>query len=325
MSMHGSFLIRKLGLLLAFVLPLFAGYSVDAAAQQIHWQGIVFTSDPAREEFRTLSLSDGATAGATLEERYEVACPPGVADCDSYRIELRVYPSNGLHVRGWAAHRYDLTSFADAVVAGRYALHAPGYQTFGYPRNTFIVPFGSQILVVSGDYDAESTIPRFTLPAAPAPRFSPGALVMTKPDTTWNLWTNVKGGSRVFERPTLLGGSFVTIVEQRAQAVAVRTTDGVTGWLRVPAATALTTRISSGTALERFGTAAHIKVVGAKTLPVRAEAGSRAKQIGPVTATDPLLGIGVRGDWVRVVLPTEELGWVRWHYDDQEYLELRYE
>jgi hypothetical protein len=324
MSMHGMSLIPKLGLLLALISPLFAVHPVDAAVTGANWHGLMFTYDSTQEEFRTLPPADGATAVATLEERYAVVCPPDGADCDAQHIELRLYPSNGLNVRAWAASRYHLANFADVVVADRYALYQPGYQTFGYPGNTYIVPFGTQIVVISGTYAAESTIARFTLPPAPALRLSVGALVMTKPDTTWNLWTSAKGGSRVFERPTLLGGSFVTIVELRAQAVAVRTTDGVTGWLRVPAATALTTRISSGTALERFGTSAHIKVVASKTLPVRTEPGSRAQQIVTVTATDPLLGLGVRGDWVRVVLPSEELGWVRWHYDGQEYLELRY-
>jgi serine/threonine protein kinase len=150
-----------------------------------------------------------------------------------------------------------------------------------------------------------------------------GQMVLTRTPATRELWSAATGGARVNERPRLFGGAQVTIEAIEADAVQVRTPEGVVGWLREPAEQALTADLSDIGVLQRFAAGAEVHVIWANGIPVRAGPRSGAeKLLEQLPAGQGGLVRQVLGDWLEIQLENGSNGWVRWYYDGKIYVDL---
>jgi hypothetical protein len=150
-----------------------------------------------------------------------------------------------------------------------------------------------------------------------------GQIAMSKPGSAWDLWSAAVGGTRLDERPQLHEGALVTILATEDQAVQVRTSEGLTGWVQAAAADALTSQIAPLGEQARFTAYAQARVADGYTIPLRESPRSTAAVRGaPIRSGQELIVMGVRGDWLRVFIPEVGEGWVRWYYDGAQYIEL---
>jgi SH3-like domain-containing protein len=146
---------------------------------------------------------------------------------------------------------------------------------------------------------------------------------MTKPGRAWDLWNANAGGTRVVERPQLYEGAFVTIMAIQDQAVQIRTSEGLTGWIQAAAAEALTPQVAPLGEQARFTPYSQARIAEGHTIPLRESPRSTAPVRGePVKSGQELTVMGVRGDWLRVFSPDIGEGWVRWYYDGAQYIEI---
>jgi hypothetical protein len=150
-----------------------------------------------------------------------------------------------------------------------------------------------------------------------------GQTALTRTPATRELWSDAVGGTRVNERPRLFGGAQVTIEAIEAEAVRVRTPEGVVGWLHEPAEQALTADLGDIGVLGRFGPGADVRVIWTNGIPVRAQPRSTADKL--VEQLPAGQGGSVRqalGDWLELQLENGSTGWVRWYYDGKIYVDL---
>ncbi|MDQ5852248.1 MAG: SH3 domain-containing protein, partial [Chloroflexota bacterium] len=189
----------------------------------------------------------------------------------------------------------------------------------------YMVPVGADILVIDGSL-SDDLAARLQF-ARPAPaQLAVGQVAMTKPSRTWDLWSQATGGTRVYERPKLYGGTLLAILAIRPAAVWVRTSDGVTGWIRAPAATALTPTAEMVGEPARYAGARFVQVVYRTGVALRRSPRSTApKLLGRLDRGQIIELLGVRGDWVRVVFDDgriRTIGWARWHYNGVRFIDV---
>lgn len=289
-----------------------------AAAVAVEWQGLRFSYAPNQYTF-----TETATTAQLIET--PDPCTPDIADCIPLRVDLEVLPYDGPSVWEWAARpeqqRLILASAEwqfDATLGGRPALAWRGDGIFASVI-TYAVPIGDTVLVVSdlsGGWFAEQA--RF----APGTAIEAGQLAATQRERALELWDAPTGGARVQERPLLYGGALVTVLALTPQAVQVRTSEGVTGWLHAGAAEALTLEAAPSVAASFVGEYVRATIVHANSIPLRAAPRSDAEAVGaPLAPGQALVVTGLRGDWLAVrVIDDGRQGWARWHYDGAMYI-----
>lgn len=330
-----------IGLLLPLLLPApeaDAGATRQAALpagwKRLTWEGIVISYNPHEYRFEvTRPTNERARLAARLVQNPDpcVQVDPG-GDCFTAVVTFQLFPNRDGDVRSWAARSGSLAdpysgsaaSFIDTLIGGRQAVQYHNGFGMAGPETTYAVRSGSDIVVISPSAADERIVSLLQFAQPAADRLAVGRVAMTKLSSTWDLWTAPSGGVRIYERPQLLGGAFLTILAIRPQAVQVRTSEGVTGWIHAPAATALTTRAAHTTEHIRFIDKGAV-VLAPRGLPLRTAPWSTA----PNTATERLKTgqrvtvLGRRGDWLRVHtldLPVNAIGWVRWQYDGARYM-----
>jgi len=159
--------------------------------------------------------------------------------------------------------------------------------------------------------------------AQPIMQLVAGQLVMTKPGKARDVWTAADGGKRLFERPKLYDGARVMILAVAAQAVQVRTEEGVEGWIHEPAGDALTSDSAAQGERARFVPGVQVQVIWKNGIPLRVVPRSDAKKVreqlkaGQHGTVQQLLG-----DWLRIVLDDGTSGWARWYYDGMRYVDV---
>ena len=342
-------MLRTLGLLLALLLPGVHAAASDsrqgtlpAGWKELPWEGTIIRYDPKTYVITALKPAyTAARAAATLVESPD-PCPPEGADCGPHFTRVHVFAAGGLDARSWLARNAAVfrwsrpEDFTDTVVGGRQAmrLYMPT-DGIGYDTLALVVPAGANILVIDGPWLERGgelhlvTInerPGVVLRLAPmvAPRLAVGQPAMTKLAEMWKLWTAATGGARVYERPLLYGGTPLTILAMQANAVQVRTSDDVTGWIHAPATRALTNAARMAGPRAAFSTARAVQVTLRNGIPMRTAPQSTATPlVGQLKPGQELRLLGVRGDWARVLLVSSwQTGWVRWHYDGARYVEV---
>jgi hypothetical protein len=240
---------------------------------------------------------------------------------------LRLYSRDGRDFWTWLAQQQMVFSyspqgdFVDLVLAGHPAVAWSGDGIFFGSRNLYAVPIGEDVLIVGG-VGLEWFVNGLQLEHPGAATLAPGQIAMTTPGRTWDLWSEPVGGTRVVERPQLYGGAFVTILATEAQAVQVQTSEGVTGWIQAAAADALSSQIALVGEQAQFTPYSQARIADGYTIPVRESPHSTAPVRGqPAKSGQAITVIGVRGDWLRVLVPDVGEGWARWYYDGAQYIE----
>ncbi len=334
------------GCLLGVVAPV-AGASAAGARQtglpagwkRLVWQGIVISYNPSKYRFEPTKPDNprGRAAAHIIESPNPCQSVPQGEDCIPGRVTLQLYPNRSGDVRAWMAANGSQVfpgfsnEFTDTVIGGRQAIQFVVDLGIGGALTAYAVPTGSDMLVMTTHVADERLVSLLQFSRPATDRLAAGQVAMTKAGRAWDLWTAPTGGKRVDERPKLLGGAFLVILAIRPQAVQVRTTEGVTGWIRAAAPTALTTRPALPSEHTRFGVY-WAQVVAPNGLILRQAPQSSAPKVVTVPkAVDrlergqPVLVLGRRGDWLRVLLNGNEangFGWLRWHYDGARYIEV---
>jgi SH3-like domain-containing protein len=163
--------------------------------------------------------------------------------------------------------------------------------------------------------------------AVPAPTSAPaltvGQQALTKGGVARELFTQPERGEQVFERPKLFAGAQVTILAVQPGAVQVRTPEGIEGWIHEPAEAALTADLSATGEQAAFIVGARIQIVRTTGIPLRREANSKAqKVVEQLKAGQQATIQQVRGDWLMVKLDDGTLGWARWYYAGERYIDV---
>jgi len=164
-------------------------------------------------------------------------------------------------------------------------------------------------------------------PTSPsASTFTVGQKAAARPPNARDLWN--MGGGRVHERPKLYGGAVVTILAIEEGAVCVRTEEGVEGWIREQTADALTHDLTVQGEQNRFsnGTCVQISLIEARPddgIPLHTEPRSTADTVLPndLAFREQAIVQEVRGDWLRITLDNGTVGWARWYYDGDYYID----
>ena len=301
--------------------------------KELAWHGVRIRYDPRVHRFASIDLPDGrARAAARLGESEDI-CPYEGADCFPAEARFYLYPAGGLDVHTWAMRNTPALAkiSGDTVVSGRHALRSFTLTDgVGHNSLSYVIPLGVDMLVIhtGGIEDIASRL-QFTQPFRT--QLAAGQAAMTKPGRALDLWTRAAGGARVYERPLLYGGTPLTILGLRSHAVQVRTSEGVTGWLHAPAEAVLTPQAASVSPRARFQGVSTVQVVHLRPIPLRDGPSSTApKIIDRILPGQQLSLMGVRGDWMRVLLfapdggyePSWAFGWVRWHYDGARYVDV---
>jgi hypothetical protein len=153
--------------------------------------------------------------------------------------------------------------------------------------------------------------------------FAIGQQALTRPSVARDLWTAPTGGERVFDRPKLYGGASVTILTIEPAAVAVRTPEGVEGWIHEPAEKALTSDLTATAEQARFISGARARIVWPNGIPLRTQPSPKAPKIlEQIKPGQECTVQELRGDWLLFALDDGTTGWARWYYDGVEYIDI---
>jgi hypothetical protein len=231
-----------------------------------------------------------------------------------------------MDVRTWVTRNYAslVVQYSDTVIADRQAIKHVENAGVSGERVTFIIPVGTEMLVIDGSLSTELA-GRLAF-SRPAPAvLAVGQPAITSPGRAWDLWTAATGGARVVERPRLYGGTLLTIVAMTPKAVMVRTSDDVAGWIHAPAVSALTTNVLMPGERARFEGSSMVQVELRSRVPLRRSPRSTApKLLEQLVFGQKAMLLGVRGDWARVMYVDDarraQTGWARWHEDGARYL-----
>jgi hypothetical protein len=300
-----------------------------ATRKEVVWNGLRFQYDPQRFRFAETALNDGqAYAAVSLIETPNPCLNQIGTDCTPGDVQLRLYSRDGLDFWAWLAQQQIMTSyspqgdFVDLVIAGRPAVAWPGDGIFFGSYGVYAVSIGEDVLLING-VDLEWFLNGLQLEHPTAEILVVGQIAMTTPDRSWDLWSDAVGGARIDERPRLYGGALVTILATEAQAVQVRTAEGLTGWIQAAVTEALTTPVAPSRDQARFMAYAQARIAEGYTIPLRESPRSTAAtQVQPAKSGQEFLVMGVRGDWLRVFIPEVGEGWARWYYDGAQYIEF---
>ncbi|HET9223179.1 MAG TPA: SH3 domain-containing protein, partial [Roseiflexaceae bacterium] len=269
-----------------------------------------------------------ARAAAALVETPNPCLDPSFADCAPGDVRLTLYSRDGQDFWAWLVQQQAMLSyspqgdFVDLVLAGRPAVAWPGDGIFFGSYNVYAMPVGDDALLISGA-ELDQFVSGLQLQDTSTDSLAVGQVAMTKPGSAWDFWSATAGGTRLDERPQLYEGAFVTILATEDQAVQVRTSEGVTGWIRAAAADALTPQVAPLGEQARFTAYAQARIADGYTIPLRESPRSTAAVRGqPAKSGQELTVMGVRGDWLRVFIPEVGEGWMRWYYDGAQYIEL---
>ncbi len=327
--------LRDFAIILCLVLGLTPAGVGAAPAQQIPlppgwkqltWEGVIISYDPARYVFNAAKPDDGrARTMATLVESPN-PCPPRGAGCSFGLARLQLFPGKGMDVWGWVKSNRPamLEGATDLIIADRQAVEwVEGAESSG-SQASYVVPVGKEMLVLEGSLSRE-LVGRIQF-GRPAPAvLAVGQAASTTPARAWDLWTKPVGGEHVYERPRLYGGTLLTIVAMTPNAVMVRTSDDVTGWIQASAATALTANLMVPGERSQFQGSTVVQVGLRNGVPLRRSPRSTApKLLDQLMFGQEATLLGVRGDWARVAYVDDarrtQVGWARWYYDGARYL-----
>jgi hypothetical protein len=300
-----------------------------ATRKEVVWHSIQFQYDPQRFRFAETAPNDGQVyAAASLVETPNPCLNEIGTDCTPGDVHLRLYSRDGLDFWAWRAQQQIMTSyspqgdFVDLVIAGRPAVAWPGDGIFFGSYGVYAVSIGEDVLLISG-VGLEWFLNGLQLEQPTAETLAVGQIAMTTPDRAWDLWSDAVGGARIDERPRLYGGALVNILATETQAVQVRTSEGLTGWIQAAAADALTTPVAPVGDQAHFMAYSQARIAEGYTIPLRESPRSTAAtQVQPAKSGQELMVMGLRGDWLRVFIPEVGEGWVRWHYDGAQYIEV---
>lgn len=294
--------------------------------KQVTWEGVIVAYDPRSFMFVPGKPDDvRARAQATIRESPN-PCAGRPAKCSPASARFQLFPSSGMDVRAWVAR--NLASLAnrytDTIIADRQAVEYIENGSSTSARVTYVVPVGTEMLVVDGALSRDLA-PRMQFSRSAPATLAVGQPAITSPGRAWDLWTDAAGGSRVFERPRLYGGTLLTIIAMTPKAVMVRTSDDVTGWLQAPAGTALLTNVFAPGERGRFEGNSVVQVDLRGGIPIRQSPRSTApKLLEQLAFGQQALLLGVRGDWAQVLYVDDarraQTGWARWYYDGTRYL-----
>jgi SH3-like domain-containing protein len=132
--------------------------------------------------------------------------------------------------------------------------------------------------------------------------------------------------SAVYERPLLVAGSTVTTIAQHEDWWQVKTPEGVTGWLRVPAGDQSVVRADESAPAHRFADGAQVVVRTPEGhgIPLRAQPISTApKVVALLPDGSGMTVLSELGDWLHLRTSDGIEGWGRWQYDGAQYLYAR--
>ena len=210
-----------------------------------------------------------------------------------------------------------------ASVIGIAALGFLSLNRNGTPQNapgiTLAASMAIQPTAVPPTFAPSTAVPALTT----APALTVGQQALTKGGIARELFTQPERGEQVFERPKLFAGAQVTILAVQPGAVQVRTPEGIEGWIHEPAEAALTADLSATGEQAAFIVGARIQIVRTTGIPLRREANSKAqKVVEQLKAGQQATIQQVRGDWLMVKLDDGTLGWARWYYAGERYIDV---
>jgi hypothetical protein len=221
-------------------------------------------------------------------------CPSDLPDCWAYRTSL---PPVQVDASGQAINALNTQPDDD----GYYRL-VPELVAVADGLDSFYV-------------DRDNPAPDVTLVA--------GQQAVTRPPLARDLWAAPTGDQRVADRPKLYGGAVVTILAVEANAVQIRTEENVEGWIREPAAKALTSHLEIHGERARFVPQVRVQIVWPNGIPLRSEPRpDAAKLLEQIKAGQQATLQELRGDWLRIVLDDGTTGWARWYYDGTVYIDV---
>jgi Bacterial SH3 domain len=303
--------------------------SPPVGSKEVVWHGVRFRDDPQRFHFSETAPHDAQErAAASLIETPDPCLQfPNGADCFPNDVWLGLYSRDGLDFWAWLRQQKIVGAsapegdFVDTMIGGRPAVAWPGDGIFAGDYLWYAVPLGEDVLLISG-VGLVRFAPTIQFEHPGTAPLAAGYLLMTVPGRVWDLWSEPLGGVRVVERPQLYGGSLVTILGTDPQAVQVRTSEGVTGWIHAAAGDALAVESALPGEQMRFKPFSQAQIAHGRAIPLREHPRSTAPQRGELLESgQELTVLGVRGDWLRVYAPAGE-GWVRWYYDDAQYIDV---
>lgn len=294
--------------------------------KQVVWEGTTISYDPRRFVFTPGRPDDLRARTKAVVSETPNPCPTRDANCSPSSARFQLFPGSGMDVRSWVARNLASLAnrFTDTIIADRQAVEYVENAGAAVARVTYVVPVGAEMLVVDGTLSRE-IVPRLQFSRAVSSMLNVGQPAITSPGRTWDLWTEPVGGTRVFERPHLYGGSLLTIIGMMPKAVMVRTSDEVTGWIQTPASAALTTSVKIPSERSRFEGSSVVQVAVRGGIPVRQTPRSTApKLLEQLNFGQQATLLGVRGDWAQIMYVDDarrtQTGWARWYYDGTRYL-----
>lgn len=294
--------------------------------KQFTWEGVIAAYDPRAFVFASGKPDDlRARAQATVTESPN-PCVARTASCSPASARFRLFPSSGMDVRSWVTRNFASLAnrYTDTIIADRQAVEHVENASSASAHVTFVVPVGTEMLVVDGSLSRDF-VPRMQFARPLSTVLAVGQPAITTSGRAWDLWTDAAGGTRVFERPRLYGGTFLTIIAMTPRAVMVRTSDDVTGWIQAPASTALITNVLTPGERGRFEGSSVVQVDIRGGIPIRQSPRSTApKLLEQLAFGQQATLLGVRGDWAQILYVDDarraQTGWARWHYDGTRYL-----
>lgn len=325
----------RMVMVLGLLIGVLQAGSVRAAGQQaplppgwkqVTWEGVITSFDPRSYIFAPSKPDDPRARTQATVTASPHPCTARAANCSPVAARFQLFPSSGMDVRAWVARNYASLAnrYTDIIIADRQAVEYIENASIASARVTFVVPVGTEMLVVDGPLSRELA-PHLQFSRSASTTLAVGQPAITSPGRTWDLWTDVAGGTRAFERPRLYGGTLLTIIAMTPRAVMVRTSDDVTGWIRASASSALITNVLTPGERGRFEGNSVVQVELRSGVPIRQSPRSTApKLLEQLAFGQQALLLGVRGDWAQVMYVDDarraQTGWARWYYDGTRYL-----
>ena len=155
--------------------------------KQVTWEGAdIAAYDPRSYVFVPGKPDDvRARAQATISESPN-SCAARPANCSPASARFQLYPSSGMDVRGWVARNFASLAnrYTDTIIADRQAVEYIENGSSASARVTYVVPVGTEMLVVDGALSRDIA-PRMQF-SRPAPTtLAVGQPAITSPGRAW--------------------------------------------------------------------------------------------------------------------------------------------
>lgn len=135
------------------------------------------------------------------------------------------------------------------------------------------------------------------------------------------LWTDARGGDKVFERPLLTRGAMLAVLALQDDAVQVRTVDGVDGWLHGAPTDVLSAEPPIYAEQDNYASGTQVRFIWPNGIPLRNAPSSEAEKVVARVANETAATVTQQlGDWIEVTLENGTSGWARWFYNGTRYV-----